>query len=138
MCNFGIWDPSIGQWWGFMDLLSKTSIYMRLHQLKTISSRKTNHINIYLASVRHVISKWGGRCLAWYDASLGRWRPPVQIRPTPPVESKTLAYYMYIIAGVLLRNYSIFGNMLNFCEFPQNFSVNWDVSTMTWRLCKSY
>ena len=24
-----------------------------------------------------------GRCLAWYDASLGRWRPPVQIRPAP-------------------------------------------------------
>ena len=25
----------------------------------------------------------GGRCLAWYDASLGRWSSPVQIRPTP-------------------------------------------------------
>lgn len=27
--------------------------------------------------------KRGGRCLAWYDASLGRWRPLVRIRPTP-------------------------------------------------------
>ena len=27
--------------------------------------------------------KKGGRCLAWYDASLGRWSSPVQIRPTP-------------------------------------------------------
>ena len=24
-----------------------------------------------------------GRCLAWYDASLGRWRSLVRIRPTP-------------------------------------------------------
>jgi hypothetical protein len=24
-----------------------------------------------------------GCCLAWYDASLGRWRSSVQIRPTP-------------------------------------------------------
>ena len=27
-------------------------------------------------------NKWG-RCLAWYDASLGRWSSPVRIRPTP-------------------------------------------------------
>src|SRR5699024_6971787 len=25
----------------------------------------------------------GGRCLAWYDASLGRWRSLVRIRPVP-------------------------------------------------------
>jgi hypothetical protein len=43
---------------------------------------------------------WWGRCLAWYDASLGRWSSPVRIRPTPYFEALGLETKIDEVASI--------------------------------------
>jgi hypothetical protein len=63
----------------FDDAFSRLrSVMIKLTETTTIL-----FIRLKLHSDRERFHLERGRCLAWYDASLGRWRPLVRIRPTP-------------------------------------------------------
>jgi hypothetical protein len=58
---------------------SSSSIKLRTAKLST------KYINRHIIRIASRLPASRGRCLAWQDASLGRWRSLVRIRPAPSV-----------------------------------------------------